>query len=309
MVGMSVNDPIQMGQELMVSGNYYEAQELFAQILAEDPDNDTALYHLGLCHLACDRLTDAERCFRRCLDINPRNVDALVDLGETEFAGGDAKQASATFAKAVEMSPEYARPYVSLARVQDYLGQDDEAIGNFERAMEISDPGEAPTYDLALVYAKVGRYLRADILLENLISETLRRGSQSFAGETSSRDDITEFIQDMKTDREHIHQLFEEEHRFSLDVARYMFQALSICQHLKGDQIKAIAAEIRLLRYLGLQGRETERGLRLNTLDGSFNGLQLECFLHAFLCQVGRSEDRLPEYAKAYDMALELFAT
>lgn len=304
---MSMDDPIQDGQELMVSGNYHEARELFTRLLEEDPDNDTALYHLGLCHLACDRLDEAESCFRHCLDINPRNMDALIDLGETEFAAGDAQKAGATFARAVELSPDYARPYVSLGRVQDYLGQDDDAIANFEKAMSIADPGEAPAYELALAYAKVGRYLRADILLENLMSETLRRGSQSFAGETASRDDITEFIQDMKTDREHIHQLFEEEHRFSIDVARYMFQALSICQQINGDRIRAIASEIRMLFLLGLRGTEQERSLRLNNLEGSFHGLQLACFLHAFLCQAGRPTENPPEFGMAYGMAMELF--
>jgi len=306
-----VIDPIQAGQELMISGNYQEALELFKQIFTEEPHNDNALYHLGLCYYAFERYEEAQEAFLACLEINPRNVDALVDLGESYFAQEDAARALKTFKKAQDLDPESARALISLARVQEFLGQDLEAVENFEAAMELAEPGEAPSYDLALVYAKVGRYLDADLLLENLITETLRKASQALAGDGDSRDDLSEFIKEMKDDRSNIQEVFEEEYDFSLDIPRHMFRALELCQSLRGEEIRELSNEISLLFTMGLENTTEARGIKLQALSGSFNGFQLACYNYAFRFQLGLIDEDAPNdediFYKSDRMAQNLF--
>ena len=301
---------IQAGQELMLGGNYYEAQDIFLAILRDDPANDEALYHLGLCHLASENLGEAESCFRKCLEVNPRNIDALIDLGEVEFAKADPEQAILSFSAALAMDADNARALISMARIQDFLGMDDAAVENFERAMALSDPMDAPAYDLSLAYAKVGKYLRADIILDDLITDTLRRGTQNFSVDVSpgAREELMEYLSEMKEDRDNIRSMYQETFGHSIEIANFMYQGLLIAREIQGEVLLDLLREIRILRYMGLDLTGRSASYRLQCMDGNFSGQQLLCLEYAFCSSLELDQEiDNPDMQEAYSQALTVF--
>lgn len=268
----------------MLGGNYCEAQDIFLAILGDDPENDEALYHLGLCHLASESLDEAEACFRQCLRANPRNIDALVDLGEVEFARDDPERALLSFKAALALDADSPRALISIARVQDFMGMDEDAVRNFERAMELCDPMDAPAYDLALAYAKTGRLLRADIILDDLITDTLRRGTQNFSADVSAgaREELMEYLAEMKEDRDQIRSLYRENNGHSIEVAIFMYQALLIVREVQADLVAGLQREIRILGLCVMDRTGRQANYRLQGMAGHFSGIQLHCFDFAF---------------------------
>lgn len=294
----------------MLGGNYYEAQDIFLAILRHDPENDEALYHLGLCHLASENLGEAESCFRQCLEVNPRNIDALIDLGEVEFAKGDPEQAMLSFSAALAMDGESPRALISMARIQDFLGMDEAAVENFERAMVLSDPMDAPAYDLSLAYAKVGKFLRADIILDDLITDTLRRGTQNFSADVSpgAREELMEYLSEMKEDRDNIRAMYNETHGHSIEIANFMYQAQLIVREVQSELLQDLLREIRVLRYMGMDIGGRQASYRLQGMDGNFSGLELLCFEYNFTNALALSKEIVSqELQDAYAQALTVF--
>jgi tetratricopeptide (TPR) repeat protein len=287
------NDPIQEGQELMLGGDYAAAQEIFLALLRDDPHDDNAWYHLGLCHLGAENLPEAEDCLRRCLELNPRHIDALIELGEVEFAGNQPEQAMLTFSKATAQDPQNARAWVAVARIHEMLGMDEEAVANYERAMMLSDPADAPSYDLALAYARVGKLLRADIIMDGLISDTLRQGTQNFVADLApgARDDLMEYLAEMKQDRDEIRADYLERHGFAIDTARFMYQIRLITAESTDEQRQAALRELRLLRLMGSDPEGKPAVHRLHTLEGHFSGQQLAAFEYALSRQLGQESE------------------
>lgn len=304
-------DPIQEGQELMLGGEYEAAQEIFLSILRDAPHDDNAWYHLGLCHLGAENLAEAETCLRRCLELNGRHIDALIELGEVEYALNRPEQAMLTFSRATSQDPQNSRAWVAVARIHEMLGMDEEAVANYERAMMLSEPADAPSYDLALAYARVGKLLRADIIMDGLISDTLRQGTQNFMADLApgARDDLMEYLAEMKGDRDEIRESYQEEHGFPIDSARFMYQIRLAVHEFPVERRQVVLRELRLLRLMGSNPEGKAALHRLNTLEGHYSGQQLACFEYALSRLLDQpSEWERPEYASAWEEVESLFA-
>lgn len=125
--------------ELQQAGRLPEAEALYAQVLAANPDDPTALVNAGAVALARGDFRLAIARFERVVRLAPRNAVARSNLGFALIRAGHDSEALAALDRAVALNGDFAQAHnnrgIALAR----LGRTAEAIAAFERALRI-DP-------------------------------------------------------------------------------------------------------------------------------------------------------------------------
>ncbi len=90
-------------------GDWAEAVQLYAMVLARGPDRADLLVQLGNCAKEMGDYPRAAEAFRRARDIAPQNADATLMLAHLFKVTGNASAARAAYARAAEMGSADAR--------------------------------------------------------------------------------------------------------------------------------------------------------------------------------------------------------
>lgn len=295
--------------ELMVLGQYGEALDIVHALLADDPGNPDLLSHLGLCHLALGDPGQARWFFARCVELDSTNVEAWVDLGDTLLALDCHAEANDAWRKALELSPGHVRALISLAALYEECEDWNSVVQCYEQAMVKAEPWEAPRYELAMAYAKLGRYLEADILLNGLLVEQLRRGAQMGRANWSdaARLELVEFIQDLRSERERMAKEFIDTHTYPLELAQTMFMAMSLVKPLVPEAAASLYREIRALQDLGIDLALEQQHYRLTSLKGNYSGPQIQAILLALVQEHHMEGSADPGQLRAWQEVERLF--
>ena len=153
------------------AGRLQQAEQLYRQILAADPDQadawhylgllayragqldkaiellsmaiqkvaKNALYHfnLGVVFQKGGRLGEAVESYRRALTISPGHVEAHSNLGNALKEQGKLGQAIASYQKALSLNPNYVEAHNNLGVALKEQGRVDEAVAAYERALRL----------------------------------------------------------------------------------------------------------------------------------------------------------------------------
>jgi predicted O-linked N-acetylglucosamine transferase (SPINDLY family) len=134
---MTIDDTIQLAVAHHQAGRWAEAEGLYRQILAADPDHADALHLLGA--LACQRgQTDlALELIGKAIALHPAAAPYHHNLGETYRRAGHWEQAITSFRRAIALRPDDAEAHNSLGVALFETGRNDEAIAAHRRAIEL----------------------------------------------------------------------------------------------------------------------------------------------------------------------------
>lgn len=155
------------------SGQYAEAERLYRDVLAIDPDHPGSLHHLGIlahqmgqpmvaleligralainddlpeCHnnigmvlAALGRFDEAAEHFRRAIAMQPGNADAYANFGNVLKEQGQLSEAIASYDRALALHPDFAAAHNNRAAALLALGRREEARSGYERALQL-DP-------------------------------------------------------------------------------------------------------------------------------------------------------------------------
>ena len=77
------NSAYKRGQELLDAGQYEEAIQKFAEVIAENPRAWKAMNSQGFAYQKMSKYTDAVECFDKALAVNPKSVEVLNNKGVT----------------------------------------------------------------------------------------------------------------------------------------------------------------------------------------------------------------------------------
>src|SRR5438132_9375798 len=161
------------------AGRLQQAEQLYGQILAVDPNQDDALHYLGLLAYrvgqldkAIDllskavqkdaknslyhfnlgvvyqkrgRLGEAVESYRRAVTINPSHVEAHSNLGNALKDQRQLDQAVASYKKALSLNPNYVEAHNNLGVALKEQGRLDEAVVSYERALSLK-PNHVETH-------------------------------------------------------------------------------------------------------------------------------------------------------------------
>lgn len=93
------------GAQLFEQGNYEEAVNVFERLLRQDPDDDSAVFNLALCHAAMERWAEAAQGFEKYLRRNDQDPAAYAFLAHIRSAQGRHQEAESVASKARALDP------------------------------------------------------------------------------------------------------------------------------------------------------------------------------------------------------------
>ncbi len=124
------------------AGRLTDAEALYRQILAVDPQQPESLHYLGLIAHQVGKHDTALELIGRALAVRPDWPEALCDQAEVLRAQQKREAAVACLRRAIELAPEFTLALSNLGNTLTELGQAEEAIGFCRRAVA-ADPQHA----------------------------------------------------------------------------------------------------------------------------------------------------------------------
>ena len=128
--GKAASEPsqaqIESGNLLFQSGKFAEAGEIYAQIVAQDPNEYAAIVQLGRIALLANRLDDAQIWLDRAIALRPDDADAKVMLAEAFWRRDDFQKAAAAL-NGVDVSSNQLLitqyPALNVAKLESFKGE------------------------------------------------------------------------------------------------------------------------------------------------------------------------------------------
>ena len=133
-----------VGELLALTGHGGEADELFEQSLAQDPDRAALVEAMELNRQG--ETGKAEKIFRELLRRNPENVDALRLMGALCARKENYNDAEAFFRQATDLAPDFWMAWINLGAALNEQQKFGEAEIAYKRAVEI-EPDSAFTLE------------------------------------------------------------------------------------------------------------------------------------------------------------------
>lgn len=138
---------------------YDQAEQMFRQVLQQDPNNTVTLNYLG--YMLADRNTRLEEALtmiKKALSLDPQNSAYLDSLGWAYFRLGDYDKAEESLRKAVDKSPNDATMQDHLGELYAKTGRLKLAATHWERALDEwskSPAGDVDQQDVTRVTKKL----------------------------------------------------------------------------------------------------------------------------------------------------------
>jgi tetratricopeptide (TPR) repeat protein len=140
---------------------YGDAETLWRDTLAKNPNAWVAHDNLGSALLQAGRLPEAIRHYEQALQIKPDYAEAHNNLGIALKDQGKVPEAIAHYKQALRIKPDDAEAHYNLGNAFLQEGKSEEAIGHFEQALRIKPDYAKAHYKLGVGLEQVGRLQEA----------------------------------------------------------------------------------------------------------------------------------------------------
>ena len=154
---LTIPQAVQVGLEHFQAGRLSEAEAIFRQILAVDPDNAAALQLLGCIAHETGRHDQAFAFFSQAIQGNPADPFLHFNLGVSLEEQGKAHEAMVCYRKALELNPNYAEAYNNMGTVLHAQGKPSDAVSYYHKALALS-PNDARAHNnLGMALQQIGK--------------------------------------------------------------------------------------------------------------------------------------------------------
>jgi predicted O-linked N-acetylglucosamine transferase (SPINDLY family) len=127
-------------------GRLPEAETIYRQILAADPDHHDAWRLLGLIACQVGKHQAGVECIQRALTLRPDWALAHFDLGNAWKDQGKLDEAMACYQRALQLKPDYAEAHNNLGLAWRDRGDLDQAVACYQRTLQLR-PGFAEAHN------------------------------------------------------------------------------------------------------------------------------------------------------------------
>lgn len=142
-----INDAIKFQQ----GGQLAEAEVLYSEILAEEPNNASVLNLLGLLKIQSNMFEQAVELIKKAVELNPCDY-FCESLGRAYFESGDYENAVISYNKSLEFSPDNFDAWFNLGLAYKSRTKYDEAIEAYNCALKIKPNNPDVFFNLANIY-------------------------------------------------------------------------------------------------------------------------------------------------------------
>ncbi len=135
---VTVQQAFELASQHHQAGRLADAEGIYRQILAVQPNHADAVHSLGVIAHKFGRHDIAAKLIERALAVGSANPAAHANLGEVYRAAGRLDEAILECRRAIELKPDFAEPHANLGLALAALGRIDDAILAQSRAIELN---------------------------------------------------------------------------------------------------------------------------------------------------------------------------
>lgn len=155
---MDLATQLRLAAEHVHAQHYAEAERLYRQILALQPDEPNALYGLGVVAMAAGAHGDAARLIQAALKKQPKAGLWYQTLGDALRYAGRADEAREAYARGARLLPGEPLLHNNLGAACQETGRIEEAARAFRRAVDLAPNDPLYLTNLASALQKLERY-------------------------------------------------------------------------------------------------------------------------------------------------------
>lgn len=167
---MTIDQLMQSARTHHTAGRVREAEALYRQVLAQQPDHAEALHLLGMVAFRCGQAGDALRLMERSVALAPNSAHFLTNLAEVTRGVGQFDRATELYERALALRPNDPEGLHGLGIAHDKAGRVEAAAAAFRRAMAVAPQFAKPYMSLGALVEKQGHYAEALALFERAIA-------------------------------------------------------------------------------------------------------------------------------------------
>jgi predicted O-linked N-acetylglucosamine transferase (SPINDLY family) len=146
-----IEQSIQIARQHHQAGRLAEADKIYRQILARQPNHADALHAFGVLAEQTGRLDAAVESIQRAIQLRPDWAEAHGNLGNVFKALGKPEQAIESYRQAIRLKPDLAGAHNNLGNALLETGRLDEAVAAYRRAIQIKPDFADAHYNLGSV--------------------------------------------------------------------------------------------------------------------------------------------------------------
>lgn len=143
---MNVQQVIQEALRCHQLGDLKQAEFIYRQVLAVEPNNVDALHLLGALAYQSGNYQAAIALIQKAISFNKKVPEFYNNLGNAFRDAGELKEAIGSYKKALKLRPGYAEAHNNLGNAYKKMEMPDDAIASYKRAIAY-DPVQADPYN------------------------------------------------------------------------------------------------------------------------------------------------------------------
>jgi predicted O-linked N-acetylglucosamine transferase (SPINDLY family)/ADP-heptose:LPS heptosyltransferase/glycosyltransferase involved in cell wall biosynthesis len=120
---------------LQSDGKLVAAEQIYHQVLHQQPNNFNALYLLGIAVSGQERSTEAIAYFQKTISLKPDHAEAHKRLGDVLVNQGKAEEALLYYQKACRIKPDYVAACHQCANILTNMARTEEAIDYYQQVL------------------------------------------------------------------------------------------------------------------------------------------------------------------------------
>ncbi len=167
---MSIADAISQGMRHHQAGQLAEAERIYRQVLARDPQNAHVLHLLGTVALQVGNLPAAVELLSAAVQLQPRRAEFHANLAEAHRASGNLDEALAGNRQALALQPDNLLAQANLGFTLQQSGDVDAAAGCFENVLRATPNDVDILIALGELERGRGRHCRAEQCFRHVLA-------------------------------------------------------------------------------------------------------------------------------------------
>jgi len=165
-----------LAAEHQKEGRWEKAEQLYREVLRDNPTNVDAMRLLGNITMQTGRIYQAERLFRRAVANAPDFVMAQIDLGSALKKQNRLEEAIDQFRQAISLAPDNVQAYYLLGATLALAAQTYQAVEAYQGVLALAPTHAGAMLGLGHVLKTVGRQEEAIEAYRNCIRRKPQNG-------------------------------------------------------------------------------------------------------------------------------------
>ena len=264
-----------------------QAKAILERLLREEPGHAEARYNLGMVYSELGDPQKAINTLSKLLELRDCGPNVYVALGFAYSRMKDYNKAKELFLNALAMDPDNPYAHRNIGGLYGKENDHKNSILHLEKALKSNPKDPNTTYGLGLSYFNMGDLSKADHYLQ----ETIEIEPTSYLAELAK--DLLREIAEINLKGK----------GFRTDAMFYCIHAMSLFEKLGPVETQKISYEIALKGREGLDINNPEKKYTLDSLEGTFSGLQLLSFMYVGFKLVAPHKDIGIDLSEEYNTA------